>query len=280
MSEPTLYPPARPLTVGEVLDLSFRIYRRTFVKCLVFGAFLVVVRWLPNLYVIALGRQGMVQSMITPRVGRGYVPMLLVVLLFALVFTVAITYRQYKMVTGQAIGGELLRALRWLPRMVLISILLCLAGAACMLFVIPAFFAMGLSRIALVTLLLLPLCYVFMRLACTFTAMVVEDTGATESLGRSWELAGGNVLRLTAFYIVAMFLLLVVYVAVTALTALLYTLLGTGDVAVVAAAVGVVTVAAGALASPYYSALALAIFGDLIVRKEGADLAQRITASA
>src|ERR1700758_2407874 len=110
MSE-ALYPPPRPLSVGEVLDLSFRIYRRTFVKCLVFGAFLVVVRWLPNLYAIARGQKGVVQSMVTPpAVGGGYVLMLLIVLLCAFVFTMAITYRQYKMATGQAIGGELLRA--------------------------------------------------------------------------------------------------------------------------------------------------------------------------
>src|SRR6516162_8304359 len=31
------YPPQRQLSVGEVLDLSFQIYRTTFVRCLLFA---------------------------------------------------------------------------------------------------------------------------------------------------------------------------------------------------------------------------------------------------
>jgi hypothetical protein len=109
--------------------------------------------------------------------------------------------------------------------------------------------------------------------------MVIEDTGAAASLSRSWELTGGSVLRLSAIYTVAIFLLLVLYIVIGSLTGFLYAVLGKGDVALIAAGIGVVTVAAGALASPYYSALGLAVFGDLLVRKEGADLSQRIAAS-
>jgi hypothetical protein len=65
---------------------------------------------------------------------------------------------------------------------------------------------------------------------------------------------------------------------VTAVTGLLYVVLGHGDVAVVSAAVAVVMVFVGALATPFYSALGLAVLGDLSVRTEGADLAQRIAA--
>ena len=43
---------------------------------------------------------------------------------------------------------------------------------------------------------------------------------------------------------------------------------------------GVVGVALGALATPFYTALALAVLGDLKVRKEGTDLEQRISATA
>lgn len=278
MPETTLYPPPRPLTVGEVLDLSFRIYRRTFAKCLVFGALVVVSNWLPNLYSIARG-QTMVQSVVKPVTDPGHLLAALVGLLLALLFPVAMIFRQYAMITGQAVGGEFLRALRLLGRIVLIVILMVLVGIACGLLIVPAFFATGLARYLLIAVLLLPMAYVFLRLACIFTAMVIENTGATGSLGRSWDLTGGNVMRLTVLYTVAFFLLLVLYTCVGVLTTVFTALLGKGDLAMVAAAVGVVTVAAGALASPFYSALGLAVFGDLLVRKEGADLSQRISAS-
>jgi hypothetical protein len=173
----------------------------------------------------------------------------------------------------------MLRALRLLGRIILIVILYALLAVVCLLFLVPAIFVTGLTRYALIAVLLLPCAYVLLRLACAFTAMVVENTGAAASLARSWELTGGQVLRLTAMYTVALFLLVVLYTVVASLTAFLYAVLGRGDVALIAAGVGVMTVAAGALASPYYSALGLAVFGDLLVRKEGADLSQRISAT-
>jgi membrane-anchored glycerophosphoryl diester phosphodiesterase (GDPDase) len=199
--------------------------------------------------------------------------------LLAVVFPVAIILRQYRMVTGREIGGELLRALRLLGRIVLMAILYFLIFMACALLTVPAFLANGLARYVLIAALLLPLGYVLLRLTLAFTAMVVEDRSASGSLARSWELTGGSVWRLTAIYTVAIFLLLVLYIVIGSLTAFLYAVLGKGDVALIAAGIGVVTVAAGALASPYYAALGLAVFADLLVRKEGADLTQRISAS-
>jgi hypothetical protein len=278
MPEPTLYPPPRPLSVGEVLDLSFQIYRRTFVKCLVFGAFLVVSRWLPHLYSVARG-QSVVQSWVTPRIDAVQVVLTIVGLLLAILFPVAMITRQYRLLCGQPTGGELLQVLRWLGRIILLGILLGLAGVGCALFLIPAFLAGGWLRYLLFPVLLLPLAYVLLRLVCVFTVMVVENTSATGSLARSWELTGGNALRLAAINTVAVFLLLVLYTVVGALTAFLYAVFGRTDVALIAAALGVVTVAAGAVAAPFYSALGLAIFGDLVVRKEGADLSLRISAA-
>jgi Membrane domain of glycerophosphoryl diester phosphodiesterase len=279
MGEPTLYPPPRPLTVGEVLDLSFRIYRRTFVKCLLFGALLVVSRSLPNIYSIARG-QSLTQTMVRPNVDTAHVILLLIGLLLAFLFPIAITLRQYRMITGEAPGGELLRVLRWLGRIILILILMMLIGVACALLAVPASLAGGgVLRWVLFAVLLLPAGYVVLRLESVFTVMVIEDTGPMDSLARSWELTGGNVLRLMAINTVALFLLFALYVVVGSLTAFMYAAFGRGDVALIAAAIGVVTVAAGAVATPYYSSVALAVYGDLRVRKEGADLSQRISAT-
>lgn len=278
MPEPTLYPPPRPLTVGEVLDLSFRIYRSTFVKCLLFGALLVVVNWLPNLYAVMHGHT-LVQSMVKPVVDSGYVITLLVTMVLAFLFPLAILLRQYRLITGHEPGGELLRALRLLGRTVLMLLLLALVGVGCGVLLVPLAFVSGLARYALAVLLVLPMGYVFVRLLCSMTVLVVEDVGPKASLSRSWELTSGNVLRLTAIYTVAFFLLVVMYIVFGAVAGFLYAVLGHGDVALVAAALGVVYVLVGALASPWYSALGLAVYGDLLVRKEGADLSQRISAA-
>lgn len=274
----SLYPPPRPLSVGEVLDFSFQIYRRTFVKCLLFGALAVVANWLPNVYSIARG-QSVVQSLIAPNTDPGHLVAALVGFLLAIVFPLAILCRQYQLITGQAAGGELRRAVRLLPRMILFVILFILVMIAMMLLLVPAFLVSGWLRYVLGTLLLLPMCYIIIRLVLGATAMVIEDIGATASLSRSWELSRGSVLRLIAIYSVAFFLVIALYIGIGSVTTFLYAVVGKGDVALIAAAVGVVTVAVGALATPYYSALGLAVFGDLVVRKEGADLSLRISAA-
>ncbi len=273
MPEPTLYPPPRPLTVGEVLDLSFQIYRRTFVKCLLFGALFVVSSRLPNIYSLVRGRT-VVQSMLQPNL-----ILIFVCAVLASLFYVAMTAREYRLITGHRAGGELLQALRWFGRVLLIVTLLLLLGAACGLLLIPTFLATGLPRYVLLVLLLLPLGYLAVRLGCAFTAMVVEEAGAMGSLARSWELTGGNVLRLMAVYTVALFLFVALYVVVASLTGFLYVAFGSGDLVMTAAIVGVMAVAAGAVVAPYYSSIGLAIYGDLLVRKEGADLSQRISAA-
>ncbi|HUO18128.1 MAG TPA: glycerophosphoryl diester phosphodiesterase membrane domain-containing protein [Steroidobacteraceae bacterium] len=273
MPEPTLYPPPRPLTVGEVLDLSFRIYRRTFVKCLLFGALLVVSRFLPNVYSITRG-QSLAQSLLRPR-------LVLIVLatLLTFVFHMIIMLRQYRIISGKETGGEIPQVLRWLGRVIFIVTLLVLTGAGWALVLSPGALTSGLPRYGVIGLLLLATLYVFLRLACLFAVMVVEDTQTSRSFARSWELTRGNVLRLAAIDTVAFFLLLAVYVVVGVLTGFLYVVFVRADVALIAAAVGVMTVAAGAIATPFYSALGLAIYGDLLVRREGADLSQRISAA-
>src|SRR5215469_13651919 len=50
------YPPQRQLSVGEVLDLTFRIYRATVGKCLLLAGFGVIAGQLPSLYMLARGR--------------------------------------------------------------------------------------------------------------------------------------------------------------------------------------------------------------------------------
>src|SRR6266699_970631 len=64
------------------------------------------------------------------------------------------------------------------------------------------------------------------------------------------------------------------------LAGLVSVLLAHGDIAVITAATTVFVVILSAVGTPFFWALALAVLGDLSVRKEGADLAQRLSSPA
>ena len=109
--------------------------------------------------------------------------------------------------------------------------------------------------------------------------MLVEDAGPLASYLRSWRLTGGSFWRLSLVYTVGIIVLVVMSFIIGLIAAFLAAIVGRGDVVLAAAATGVTIIALGAITTPFYTALGLAVFGDLTVRKEGADLEQRISAT-
>jgi maltodextrin utilization protein YvdJ len=99
-------------------------------------------------------------------------------------------------------------------------------------------------------------------------------------LARSWRLTVGSFWRLSIIYTVALIVLVALYAVSGAVAAVLAAVFAHGDVAMVTAFTQVIGIILGAVATPFYAALALAVLADLKVRKEGADLAQRISATA
>jgi hypothetical protein len=276
------YPPQRPLSVGEVLDLSFRIYRATLVKCLWLSACGVIVGQLANIYLLASGR-----TQVKAAAGWHTVaaqmrdpPLLLLTVIGAvltLVFYAAVLLRQHKLIVEGAAGGEVAAALRRVPALIGVLVLIWLGCIAC---VVPAIVTGGGLRILLVLVAVIALSYGFVAISCALPVLFIEGAGPLASLTRSWRLTAGSFWRLSIIYTVALIILLVLYVVIGAVAGFLAALLGHGDVAMVTAFAEVVGVALGALATPFYGALALAVLGDLKVRKEGADLEQRISATA
>jgi len=100
------------------------------------------------------------------------------------------------------------------------------------------------------------------------------------SMSHSWQLTSGNFWRLSVIYAVGIALIIVLYVLSGVIGAVIALLLARGDVAVITATSAVVVTLLGAVVTPFYSALVLAVFGDVSVRREGADLAQRLSAPA
>jgi hypothetical protein len=272
------YPPPRPLSVGEVLDLTFRIYRASVVSCLIFAALGVIANQLPNLYSVSRGAT-LLQALITPKNSLMLGSLMLAGALLGLVFTGAVVLRQYAIATGHPVGGELPRSLGRLPGLVLLMVLFGATFAVGAMFIGAAFIFSGIARVLLALLLCLPILYALVAVSCSLTAMYVTPMGAAAAYVRSVRLTSGSFWRLSVIYTIGVIVLGVLYILTSGVIGMLMGILGRGDVALITATLGVVSVAIGALATPFYTALGLAVFGDLTVRKEGADLAQRISAS-
>jgi hypothetical protein len=258
-----LYPPPRPQSVGEILDSAFRIFRATLLKCLPYATIAVIASQLPNIYYLATGRGVLLRSLATQARDPVWWALYALGYLIAVVLWNAVLLRQYAIATGHpvATGAELATALRRVPAVVLFWILTTLAVGVWLLLLVPA-------------------CCVGVALSCGWTVLIVTGKGAVASMSHSWRLTSGSWWRLTLIYSVALVLLLVLYVLSGVIGAVLAVLLAHGDIAVITAATTVLVIILSAVGTPFYWALALAVLGDLTVRREGADLAQRLSAPA
>jgi len=281
-----LYPPPRPQTVGEILDTAFRIFRATVLKCLLFATVSLVAGQLANIYSLLRGRP--LQGLVAEHDPAWWL-LALAGGVISLLLTGAIVRRQYALASGRTtvLGEELAAALRLVPGLFAVSLLLVLAVGACMVpallvFVLSASAAhLGASSATVLAamaalILLIPASYVGIRLSSAVTAYLLTERGVFASLSYSWYLTKGNFWRLSLVYTVGIVLMLVFYLLAGVVAAAIAVPFALGDVALVTAVTAAVAVILGSIVRPFYTALALAVFGDLSVRKEGTDLAERI----
>jgi hypothetical protein len=275
----TLYPPERPLSIGEVLDLSFRIFRVSLLKCLPMAVAALLLQQLPNIYSLISGRSlaGLLQAQ------HNGVWWLLYVIgwLTSTALWGAILVREYTIAAGQVgtAGDAIGVGVRRLPGMVGIAILVVLAIGACF---VPTLLLAG-NKLALavaVLVALVPASWLALRLSCANTGYLLNHWGVTQAVQRSWNLTDGEFWRLATIYTIAFFALFVFYILAGILAAAIAVPIGFGDVALVTAISTSVVVILLAFATPFFTAVALAVFGDLLVRKEGTDLAARISGPA
>jgi hypothetical protein len=274
-----LYPPPRPQTVGEILDMAFRIFRATVLKCLLFATLSLLAGQLANIYSLLRGRP--LESLFVAHDSLWWL-LALAGSLIALTLTSAIVRRQYAIASGgraPTLSEELAAALRLVPGLFAVSFLLTLAIAACL---VPALLFLRTPVImgGAIFFLLLPASFVAIRLSCSVTAYLVTGRAVLESMRHSWYLTAGNFWRLTLIYTVGLVLMLVFYLLAGVVAAAIAVPFALGDVALITALSAAVAVILGSIIRPFYTALALAVFGDLSVRKEGTDLAERISSPA
>ena len=277
----TLYPPVRPQSVGEVLDTVFRIFGATLPACLLYAALGVIAGQLPAVYDLLRGRT-LVQAVFLQKVRDPiWWALYMVALVGTIMLTNAVLLRQRTLASGEpkSSSDELVKALRHVPGVVVIWISMALAIG---LLMIPVGIVGGLFGQKMVVLLaglvaLIPASWLFVRWSCAVPVYLLTERGPLESMGHSLRLTGGNFWRLSVIYTVGLVLLLVLYVLSGVLGMLVAVVVGHGDVALITAAGAAVVILIGAVATPFYCAMGLAVLGDLTLRSEGGDLARRLS---
>ena len=270
-----LYPPRRPLAIGETIDLAFRIFRATLLTCLLLAGLAVIAGQLPNIYLL-LTRHPLVS--LSDQRDPLYWLLYVAGNVILLVLISAIVLRQHAVVAagGAGVGAELATIARRLPGLLLMWILYILMVG---IWFYPAYlWRSDAVTFGLVILVMsIPATYVGVALSACFQVFLLGGRGATQSIAHGWRLTRGHWWRLTAIYTVGVLLLVVLYVLAGVL-AVAIALPLTRDLATTTAASTVIVIILSAVGTPFYTALAIAVYGDLTVRREGADLAQRIDA--
>jgi glycerophosphoryl diester phosphodiesterase family protein len=241
----------RPLTVGEILDTSFSLYRRHFSALATVALVCTGIPLVLRMFLEASGG-----FLVNLTLGVLYALSLVVLNLVATAATVFIVSESY---LGRPLSAwdALRRATPYMGRILVCSLLMAIA--------------VGLGFL----LLLIPGVILAVGLALAIPAVVLEPrTSASGALSRSWELTRGARWRLFGLGITLLVLLYVPVVAITGLFALLLPenagMFSGGSLGMVMA------IAVGGLVQMFiyplfYCVLTVAYY-DLRVRKEGFDL--------
>lgn len=253
--------PTAPRTIGGVLDDAFNLYR----ECL------------PHSWPLALAPEVALaltdihlQSKLPAHVptdpkalfallsSGDFLLSALLGFLMLMVFNLALTDHMHAIATRRqpALGRSLGVGLRLLPRAIVASILIALAtGVGFVLLLVPGVYLAGV-------------------LMLSFTAMIVGDLGALDSLRISKRLIDGHWWRTMSLYSVATLIALVFYIIV----GLLFGLSVAPDPAASAIMIGLqrlASVGVGMLMTIWFPAVLLSLYYDLELRRAGADLARR-----
>ena len=235
-------PPLRPLTLGEVLDVSFGLYRSMFLTLLTVGVTVHLVPILLQTYLLASGRMFLLDL-------QGLLYWLLAVVMnsIGVAATTSIVSEAY---LGRRItAGEALRRavpLIW-PLLVISVLSSLLVGIGFLLLIVPGLILLS-------------------GLLLSSVAMVVERPArATAAMARSWELSRGYKGQVFGTVVVAFLLLLIPRAAISTI----WTVAGGADASVVPELIAAVLEVA---VYPYLYTVITLVYYDLRIRKEGLDL--------
>lgn len=247
-----LVPVLRPLSLGEVLDTAFGIYRRLFGALLFISVCTQTVPLALGVYVQAAG--GALQHLSLWVLSAGLTLVLSSVGTAASTFVVAETYLGEKLTPQEAF----LRSTPFMGRLIGTSLQMSFAiGLGFLLLVVPGI-------VAACGLLLTP------------SALVLEDLrGGTPAMRRSWELTAGFRGKIFATLLVSFLLLIIPGAALS-----VFAVGASGEQlneSTFTIALLIVQSILQILVYPFFYALTTVLYYDLRVRKEGFDLERLAT---
>ncbi len=255
-----LVPDLRPLSVGEILDTTFAIYRRQFPRLFTIAAVSLALPYALNTYV--MGRMGGAASPDELVVLAGW--LLISMLLFA-VFQAVATAATVHVVSDAYLGrtltaGEALR--RTVP--VIGALILVWVSVSLVVFLGLVFF-------------IIPGIVLGLGLAFSTQALVLERTSPFEAMRRSWVLTKGSKGRILLLMITVVVILFVALIG-SGITFMLFSLFlfGSGEPGashpLFTTIMDVVTLLIQLLVFPILPCLLTVTYYDLRVRREGFDL--------
>jgi len=252
----SLYPPARPQSIGEVLESGFRLFRATLGHCLPYGALLVIAGDLGNFYDLFSGR--LPPTTLEHALEHDHIWWTWYGIGFALMLLIwgALLLRQDALARRRPISirAELAASLRKFPQLVALTVL-AWAGIT-----------IGLL------LLIAPGLYLAVALAFGAPALLIGGAGGpVRALTESARLVRGEWRRTALLIVLVILTTLTAYLLLVAiLTAVSASIAITGaaDRTLVASFSEMAGVIVGSITAPFESAMILAIYADLLRRSE------------
>lgn len=238
-------PLLRPLSLGEVLDVGFGLYRAKFAALLVIA---VICRLIPILFAVYFEVRDPTLEQLAARLGTALVSLVLsAIAIAASTYVVSDAYLGVETTAA----GALSRAMPQVGNLIGISILTSLAvGIGLLLLIVPGF-------IFLAGFLLSPV-----------VAVIETPRRSRDAMRRSWQLSEGYRGKVLLTVLVASLLLLVPSIALGGVAALL----GSADEESFALIFFVVPLVLQVFVYPFVYVVQTVLYYDLRVRKEGFDL--------
>jgi hypothetical protein len=256
-----LYPPLKPRSLGELLDAALQIFRLSLLKCLPYATVAIIAGQVWALYYLSRGRMPVLDSNDPVGVALYGLGSLIAVILWT-----AMLLRQSLIAAGRQVTGSagLLDTLKRAPA---IAAIVLLGGAALSLLLLPALALAPPYRIAGIAVMLAPALYIGVALSFSLPALMLARKGVLASLAYSFRLVHGNWWRVAAIYLVGSAAIWTLCLLVATVFSLALSDNGADNAAITRAVTFAAILAVVAVGLTLYSALVLALFGDLEVRR-------------
>lgn len=262
--------PTQPQSIGGVLDTTFQLYKASLVKMIPLSLLMAIAGSPQSIYMFTQGAAGNPAdpfAMLNMMTGGGYIAAALIGMIGSL-WMMSAAYLKIAAIGGGGdlgLGAAIQKALTRVPTVLLMMILF------------------GIALVIGLILLVIPFFILMVSLALCFNIALLEDKGPVDALSESHRLVWGNWWRTAAILTVGFIIIFVIYLIAGMIIGVITPLLvlggGTDNVLLISLVSGLlIGVLMSVLVTPFYISLAIAIYWDLKLRKDGGDLAARVGA--